>query len=143
MSDEGVKHDQGKLPYHLLPFDAVDDVVGVLQYGANKYGERNWEKGMELERIEAAIGRHFSLHMQGELCDQESHLKHMAHIAANALFWLALHKRKTTTVINPVVEELRQYEMHPVEELRALDGVTVMTMSPRELEELRRWWQQG
>jgi hypothetical protein len=34
---EGRKDDQGKLPYHLLPPDALEEVVKVLRFGANKY----------------------------------------------------------------------------------------------------------
>lgn len=34
---EGRKDDQGKLPYHLLPSDAIEEIVKVLQFGAEKY----------------------------------------------------------------------------------------------------------
>jgi hypothetical protein len=34
---EGVKHDGDKPRWDLLPFDALDEVAGVLRYGAKKY----------------------------------------------------------------------------------------------------------
>lgn len=89
----GVKNDDGKLPYDLLPFDALDEVVKVFQFGAIKYSRRNWEKGFKQHRLEAAILRHMSQHMQGEMFDKESGCLHMAHIVATGLFWLGLYLR--------------------------------------------------
>ena len=58
MTLEGKKFDDGKLPYDLLPGDAIEEIVKVLQFGAVKYGERNWEKGMKWNRPFAALMRH-------------------------------------------------------------------------------------
>lgn len=93
-----VKQDSGKLRYDLLPFDAVDEVVRVLNYGVNKYPkpEENWRHKSskeDIKRYEAALLRHMSLHMQGELIDLESGLPHIAQIATNALFIIALRKK--------------------------------------------------
>lgn len=93
-----VKLDQGKLRYDLLPFDAVDEVVRVLNYGVNKYPkpEENWRYNSlqeDIKRYEAALLRHMSLHMQGKLIDKNSGLPHMAQIATNALFIIALRKK--------------------------------------------------
>lgn len=89
----GIKHDDGKLPYDLLPYDALDQIVAVFKYGADKYSRRNWESGFNQERLEAAILRHMSLHMQGEIIDPESGCYHVAHVAANCMFWLGLYLR--------------------------------------------------
>ena len=37
---EGVKHDQGKNPLELLPFDALEEIGKVLAFGARKYTRR-------------------------------------------------------------------------------------------------------
>ncbi len=80
------KHDNGKLRADLLPTDSIKEVVKVLQYGANKYGESNWKNGLEKKRIIAALLRHMFEIMDGNLNDKESSLMHAAHVACNALF---------------------------------------------------------
>ena len=90
---KGVKHDGGKLPYHLLPFDAVDEVVAVLQHGAKKYGDRNWEQGMDWSRLLGATLRHLSSYSQGQRIDPETRLPALAHAACDLLFLLAYEKR--------------------------------------------------
>lgn len=103
MNTTPVKQDNGKLRYDLLPFDAVDEVVKVLNYGINKYPkpEENWRvnsKKEDIPRYEAALLRHMSAHMQGELIDEESGLPHMAQIATNALFIIALRRKYSCLV---------------------------------------------
>jgi hypothetical protein len=91
--EEAVKNDQGKLPWHLLPSDAIDDTLEVLQYGAAKYGERNWERGMEWSRPFSALMRHMWAWWRGETYDQESGKPHLAHAACCVLFLLAYERR--------------------------------------------------
>ena len=40
----GMKHDSGKLDYTLVPWDGLEDVIRVLEFGANKYSRDNWRK---------------------------------------------------------------------------------------------------
>ena len=93
-----VKDDEGKLRYDLLPFDAIDEVVKVLTYGVKKYPthEENWRvvsRPEDIKRYEAALLRHMSEFMQGRKLDDETGITHMAHIACNALFIIALEKK--------------------------------------------------
>lgn len=90
---EGVKNDQDKLPWYLLPSDAVDDVLEVLQYGATKYGDRNWERGMSWSRPFSALMRHMWAWWRGEVYDPESGKPHLAHAACCVLFLLAYERR--------------------------------------------------
>ena len=91
---EGTKFDNGKKRWDLLPFGSIDAVASVLTFGAGKYGDRNWEdNALTPQRIEAALGRHYSAHMQGEYDDQESGLPHLAHVACCALMALAKYER--------------------------------------------------
>lgn len=55
---EGVKFDSGKLRMDLLPTDALEALARILTDGADKYGARNWEKGMAWSRPYAALLRH-------------------------------------------------------------------------------------
>ena len=89
----GVKHDAGKPAWNLLPFDALNDVAAVLEYGRNKYASRNWEKGMAWGRLLGAALRHLSAWAQGTERDAESGLPHLAHAACCVLMLLALTKR--------------------------------------------------
>lgn len=90
----GMKYDTKKAQWNLLPYDAVEEVVKIMTYGAAKYEPNNWKK-VEPERYVAAMMRHLTAHMKGELLDDESGFLHAAHMACNALFilWLTLNKK--------------------------------------------------
>lgn len=89
----GVKNDGKKLPWHLLPWDVVTELVKVLQFGARKYGERNWEKGIDYSRTFAATHRHMVAWWLGEDNDPETGISHLAHAACEIMFALAFAKR--------------------------------------------------
>lgn len=97
----GVKFDQGKLRFDLVPWRALEKVVRVLMYGAEKYtlrdeagnvirdGSQNWRKVPELqERYQRAAFRHGVADMKGEQFDPESGLEHLAHRVCCDLFRL-------------------------------------------------------
>ena len=81
--------DDGKLPYELLPFDALERVTKVLEFGAKKYSQRGWENGMHYSRVFAPTLRHLFKWWRGEENDTETGLSHLAHAATNVLFLLA------------------------------------------------------
>ena len=93
---EGLKHDNEKPRWDLLPYDAVEEVVKVLTYGANKYEARNWERGIEYSRLFAAAQRHMVAWMKGEDIDPESNRHHLAHAVCELLFILAFEQRGQT-----------------------------------------------
>jgi hypothetical protein len=90
----GRKDDAGKMPWHLLPYDAIEQVAAVLRYGEAKYGARNWEAGMSWSRPFAAGLRHLTAWWRGEDVDAESGLPHLAHAACCVLFLLAYQLRR-------------------------------------------------
>ena len=51
------KFDQNKMRLDLVPTTAIEDIANVLTFGANKYGDRNWEKGMKWSRVIASHDR--------------------------------------------------------------------------------------
>ena len=93
---QGRKDDSGKLPWSLLPSDAVEEVVKVLGYGAKRYTERNWEKGVLYSRVFDAMMRHSWAWFRGENNDKDSGITHLAHAVCDGLFLLAYIKRKMT-----------------------------------------------
>lgn len=99
----GRKDDNGKLPLHLLPFDALEGIAAVLDYGAVKYAPRNWEKGMGWSRCFAACLRHLWLWWRGENCDSETGMSHLWHAGCCILFLIAYEMRRVGTDDRPVV----------------------------------------
>lgn len=75
-----------------LPWDTIEEVALVLDRGAEKYGQDNWKlcEHKDLDRYKSAALRHLSKYMQGELVDQETGFKHLAHAVTNLLF--LIHK---------------------------------------------------
>lgn len=91
---EALRFDQGKTNWSLMPFEAVEEINKVLEFGANKYAEWNFVKdgGMNHSRILNSCLRHIFSYMRGEDCDRESGLSHLAHAGCNILFLLYYKK---------------------------------------------------
>ena len=85
---EAMKYDGEKVRLDLLPADPIIDVGKVLTYGAKKYSERNWEKGLAWSRCYGAALRHLLAWHKGEINDPETGLNHLAHAACEILFLL-------------------------------------------------------
>lgn len=84
----GVKYDNGKPRFDLLPPRALEEIAKVFSGGASKYGDRNWENGIHFGRVFGAVQRHLWKWMSGEDRDPEWNLSHLAHAAAGVLFLL-------------------------------------------------------
>jgi len=89
----GRKDDNGKLPWHLLPYDAVAGIVKVLRFGANKYEPRNWEAGMDWSRVFSALQRHLVAWWAKEPADSETGFSHLWHAGCCILFLIAYELR--------------------------------------------------
>ena len=87
----GIKHDHMKRDFTLLPWDSVEEIVKVLEFGAAKYARDNWKK-VEADRYVKAAFRHLIAYSQGEENDQESGMPHLAHLGCCVLFLLSLEK---------------------------------------------------
>ena len=83
---EGLRFNSNKTRYDLLPTFAQEQYAGVLTVGANKYPERNWEKGMSWNTVIASMERHVAALKRGEDNDPETGLLHTAHIMCNSAF---------------------------------------------------------
>ncbi len=78
---EGIKYDDGKPRYALIPATPLEELAKIYTYGAIKYEENNWKKGMKWSRTFSAIMRHCWDFWRGETFDPETGLHHMAHAA--------------------------------------------------------------
>ena len=86
----GVKHDTGKAPIHLIPYEAIEMIAMALGYGAKKYGEYNFRKGILWSRIFSAMMRHAWAFWRGEDNDPESGLPHLAHLGACVVMLISM-----------------------------------------------------
>jgi hypothetical protein len=86
----GVKYDNDKPQWSLLPFKALKEVVDVLTYGAKKYAPDNWKKVPNAKQryIDAGF-RHFTAYAAGEKLDPETGKSHLAHALCCLLYLLA------------------------------------------------------
>ena len=92
---EGIKYDQGKARYDLVPMYAEEEIAKVFTYGANKYNEaydeENWRKlDNRARRLYSATRRHIQAVQQGESYDAESGLHHYAHACSNLMMLMQL-----------------------------------------------------
>lgn len=102
---EGKKFDTDKLPIELIAPELLLSIATVLQFGANKYGERNWEKGMKWGRVFGALMRHLwawwggkgpttKSFLLGDL-DEETGCSHLWHAGCCIMFLIAYEERQT------------------------------------------------
>lgn len=89
----GVKFDQGKARYDLLPPEGAKAVATILEFGARKYAARNWEQGMDWSRPFSAMQRHLWAWWEGEKADPDSGYSHLWHAATNLFFLIAYESR--------------------------------------------------
>ena len=89
---EGDKYDKEKPDYSLIPPSALEDMVKVLTFGAEKYDRHNWKKLDNLEdRYFAAAQRHLWAVMRGETHDPESGEHHYAHALCCIMYLLEFY----------------------------------------------------
>jgi hypothetical protein len=102
LHEVGVKLDSEKLRMDLIPASAIESLAEVLTYGAKKYADRNWEKGIKWGRVYAATLRHLLAWWRGENLDPESGLPHLAHAMCNIAFLLEFSKKRKEFDDRPV-----------------------------------------
>lgn len=89
----GVKSDVGKPRMDLIAPSALFALGRVLEIGARKYSDRNWEAGMPFGRPFAAIMRHLWAWWNGEDRDPESGLSHLDHALCELMFLVEFEDR--------------------------------------------------
>jgi len=95
MATAGIKHDEAKPRFDLIPPIAELEVAKVLEYGTRKYDENNWRYVENPQaRYMAAARRHINAWMQNESYDDESGLPHLAHAITSLMFILELEQEQ-------------------------------------------------
>ena len=88
-----VKFDDGKPRYDLLSEPALEGLANVLKFGAAKYANDNWRKGMEWRRLIRAAMGHLLAFSKGEQLDPDSGLPTIDHVQACVHFLSEYEKR--------------------------------------------------
>jgi len=84
----GIKYRENKLEWSLLDYEAMEEVIKVLMYGAIKYSPDNYKAGLNRFDLLDAIQRHLAEVMKDNELDEETGASHMAHIVCNCLFYI-------------------------------------------------------
>jgi hypothetical protein len=83
---KGLKYDQGKLRWDLVPIKPLKEIVKTYNFGLKKYEESSWQNLPNAKkRYYAAAQRHLTDWWDGERIDSESGLHHLAHAAWNCI----------------------------------------------------------
>jgi len=104
--DKGLRFNTNKARYDLIEPFALEELVKVFTRGANKYADRNWEKGMKWSTMLASMKRHVAAFENGEdfdfdpncetcktgNCVNHTGLYHMAHAAWNCMALVSYYK---------------------------------------------------
>lgn len=81
--EKGIKYDEGKNRWDLLPFEVLDEMAKVWTAGSKKYADHNWRGGLSYSRLVAAAFRHFKAWWSGEKVDPETNCFHLAAMLFN------------------------------------------------------------
>lgn len=88
------KADHGKPRLTLVPMQILFDIAMVREYGTMKYHDPDNWRNVEPERYREAAFRHFLRYIDDPYGkDDESGLKHLAHLACNIAFLCEMEKQ--------------------------------------------------
>lgn len=99
--EPGKKFDAGKPRIELIAPEMLTGTADILTFGAEKYGARNWEKGMSWSRVFGALMRHMWAWWAGEKLDPETGKPHLWHASCCLMFLIAYEQRNSGTDDRP------------------------------------------
>lgn len=93
------RYNQGKPQYSLIDYSALEPLVRVLEFGADKYSRDNWRKGLDQKELLNSLMRHVgdlidAVNEKRAEIDHESMLPLIGHIMANAMFYSKFYTNK-------------------------------------------------
>lgn len=102
MEEQAKRFNQGKTRYDLLPEYAIQQLANVMTFGAQKYGDDNWKKGLKWSNCLASLKRHIAKFEKGIDYDEETGYSHIAHAMTNCAFILEYYK------LHPELDDRKQ-----------------------------------
>lgn len=98
-----MKDVKGKLRLGLLPPEFKVELAQILMFGAEKYKERDWEKGGDYNKYFEACQRHLLRWELGEDVAKDSGLHHLIHAICSLVFLYTFEKRGIGNNDMPVI----------------------------------------
>lgn len=81
--------------YHLLPWEQLDEVARLYEFGTNKYSAHNWRRGYSWSLSFSSLIRHARSWWAGEMVDSETGCDHMAAVIFHALALMFFNQNKS------------------------------------------------
>lgn len=111
------KFDSGKLEWELMPAEAEEEIIKVLNVGKQKYGDWNWldnADSVEYTRYMNAFRRHYYKFRRGQDFDEETGFYELSHCIVNLMFLLQYQ------IMNKGIDNRRKakYELDKIIEIR-------------------------
>lgn len=110
---KAMKFDDDKCRMDLIPPEALEALGDVLGFGAKKYADRNWEKGLDWSRPYGAALRHLVAWQKGEDTDPESGLPHLEHALCCVTFLVTYARRGVGKDDRPKIQGDREEPLEP------------------------------
>ena len=113
---EGIKFDNNKPRWSLVPEGVMEDVIMVLEYGAQKYAPDNWKHVPDATtRYYNATMRHIDAWWRGEHQDGETGQSHLAHALCCLMFlqWLENNPVKVPPNLQRQVDMMKEGKEFP------------------------------
>lgn len=92
---QATRNNKGKLRWTLIDYSVLEEMLKVLEGGANAYGVENWKKGLHREEILESIQRHLVSLIKKIETDPQFGAHHVGHIMANCMFYFYHHQNNT------------------------------------------------
>lgn len=104
--DTGAQRDtrKGKGRFDLLPVYVLERDAGLLERGAAKYGDRNWEMGFPFSRCLDSAIRHIAQYIQGDRSED-----HLAAARFNIGCVMHFEEMIRQGTLNPALDDLPNY----------------------------------
>jgi hypothetical protein len=91
-TESAKKMDSGKPRVELVSATAMIEIAKVLEFGARKYGDHNWRKGMPWSKVLGSTLRHIFAFMSGEDIDSDSGCSHLSCAMCEIMFLVEYQK---------------------------------------------------
>ncbi len=122
----GLKHDDGKNRWDLVPFKYLDELVKVYTFGSKKYADNSWQK-VDKERYFAALMRHITAWRDGEKKDKDSGLRHLAHAMWNCVALMYKDDEKVSETVSDDYSDAMSYAIQSLYSSGRRSGKSNMT----------------
>lgn len=99
VAEERGSRDKTGMCYDLIPPEAIRRLAETIKKGAEHYGKRNWEKGLDINQLIDHAFDHLYKYMAIKLGntegleEEEVHEDHLAHALCNLAFACAIEER--------------------------------------------------